>query len=84
LLQAQNDLTAALVAHTIAKLTFFRDVGLLQVRPDGMWREPHIPPRATVRAPSGEVVPAPQALPPGRSPDYRDFLGVSTGFWRSL
>jgi outer membrane protein TolC len=37
LLQAQNSLTAALVSHAIAKLSFFRDVGILQVRPDGMW-----------------------------------------------
>jgi outer membrane protein TolC len=37
LLQAQNSLTAALVDHAIAKLSFFRDIGVLQVRPDGMW-----------------------------------------------
>ena len=37
LLQAQNNLTAALVDHAIAKLSFFRDVGILQVKPDGMW-----------------------------------------------
>jgi outer membrane protein TolC len=37
LLQAQNNLTAALVDHAIAKLSFFRDIGVLQVRPDGMW-----------------------------------------------
>lgn len=37
LLRAQNDLTDALVGHTVAKLNFFRDVGILQVRPDGMW-----------------------------------------------
>jgi len=37
LVEAQNNVTAALVDHTIAKLSFFRDVGLLQVRPDGMW-----------------------------------------------
>jgi outer membrane protein TolC len=37
LLQAQNNLTAALVDHAIAKLSFFRDIGILQVRPDGMW-----------------------------------------------
>lgn len=37
LLLAQNNLTAALVDHAIAKLNFFRDVGILQVRPDGMW-----------------------------------------------
>jgi len=37
LLQAQNNVTAALVDHAVAKLSFFRDVGILQVRPDGMW-----------------------------------------------
>jgi hypothetical protein len=37
LLVAQNAVTAALVAHLDAKLSFFRDVGMLQVRPDGMW-----------------------------------------------
>ena len=37
LLGAQNNVTAALVDHAIAKLSFFRDIGILQVRPDGMW-----------------------------------------------
>jgi outer membrane protein TolC len=39
LLQAQNGLTAALIDHTIAKMSFFRDIGVLQVRPDGMWEK---------------------------------------------
>jgi outer membrane protein TolC len=39
LLQAQNDLTSALIDHLIAKLSFFRDVGVLQVKPDGMWEQ---------------------------------------------
>lgn len=39
-LSAQNDVTSALVSHAIAKLNFFRDVGVLQVKPDGMWEEP--------------------------------------------
>jgi len=39
LLQAQNNVTSALVSHAIAKLNLFRDVGILQVRPDGMWEE---------------------------------------------
>lgn len=39
LLLAQNKLTDALVAHTIAKLNFFSDIGILQVRPDGMWEQ---------------------------------------------
>jgi outer membrane protein TolC len=39
LLRAQNDITGALVAHVVAKLNFFQDVGILQVRPDGMWEQ---------------------------------------------
>jgi outer membrane protein TolC len=39
LLTAQNQLTAALVGHVVAKLNFFRDIGVLQVRPDGMWEQ---------------------------------------------
>ncbi|MCH8120014.1 MAG: TolC family protein [Planctomycetes bacterium] len=39
LVSAQNDVTSALVDHTIAKMSFFRDVGILQVKPDGMWEQ---------------------------------------------
>jgi len=39
LVQAQNDLTDALVKHTTAKMRFFRDIGILQVKPDGMWEQ---------------------------------------------
>jgi len=39
LLQAQDNVTRALVAHAIAKLGFFRDIGILQVKPDGMWEQ---------------------------------------------
>jgi outer membrane protein TolC len=39
LLEAQNNLTAALVDHIVAKLSFYRDIGVLQVKPDGMWQE---------------------------------------------
>jgi hypothetical protein len=39
LVEAQIRVTDALVNHTIAKLNFFRDLGLLQVRPDGMWEQ---------------------------------------------
>lgn len=40
LVRAQNAVLGALVDHTIAKMTFFRDIGLMQVRPDGMWEQP--------------------------------------------
>ena len=39
LLAAQDDLTTALVNHLNAKLSFYRDVGMLQVKPDGMWAQ---------------------------------------------
>ena len=37
LFRAQNAATESLVGHTIAMLSFYRDAGVLQVRPDGMW-----------------------------------------------
>ncbi len=37
--RARNLVTQALVDHTIAKLNFFRDIGVLQVKPDGMWEQ---------------------------------------------
>jgi len=39
LLNAQDSVTTALINHLIAKLNFFTDVGILQVRPDGMWEQ---------------------------------------------
>jgi hypothetical protein len=35
---AQNIATEALVNYTIATLNFYRDTGVIQVRPDGMWQ----------------------------------------------
>lgn len=84
LLQAQNDLTAALVAHTVAKLTFFGDIGLLQVRPDGMWQEPDLQPPGTAHVLPSRPNRSRQATPSGRDVDYRDFLGEPESFWRSL
>jgi len=37
LLAAQNNVTMALIDNLDAKLSFYRDVGIMQVRPDGMW-----------------------------------------------
>jgi hypothetical protein len=37
LFDAQNDAADALVLHTTATLNFWTAVGVLQVRPDGMW-----------------------------------------------
>ncbi len=48
LVAAQNAVTAALVSHLDAKLRFYRDIGLLQVKPDGMWaQEPASPKTAS-------------------------------------
>ncbi len=39
LISAQNDLTAALVRHTIARLSFWRDMGILYIKEDGQWED---------------------------------------------
>ncbi|MBN2314785.1 MAG: TolC family protein [Sedimentisphaerales bacterium] len=54
LLSAQNDVTAVLVDYAIAKLSFFRDVGILQVRPDGMWEHSYPVKKTDVGEPSVE------------------------------
>jgi outer membrane protein TolC len=38
LFEAQNEAVAALVNYAVAMLSFYRDSGVLQVRPDGMWK----------------------------------------------
>lgn len=38
LYNAQNAATAALVNYAVAMLDFYRDVEIMQVRPDGMWQ----------------------------------------------
>lgn len=40
LLSAENRTTEALVDHTTAKLRFYRDIGILEVRNDGFWQIP--------------------------------------------
>ena len=37
LFAAQNDTTSTLVNYILAKLNFYRDVGILTVKPDGSW-----------------------------------------------
>jgi len=39
LFEARDQSTGALVDYTVATLNFYRDTGLLQVRPDGMWQQ---------------------------------------------
>ena len=36
---ASNNVTTALVDFAVATLALYRDVGVLQVRPDGMWEK---------------------------------------------
>jgi len=38
LFDAQNAATEALTSHAIAMMSFYRDTGVLQVKPDGMWK----------------------------------------------
>jgi len=39
LTSAQNALTSALISHTIARLEFWRDMGILYIKEDGNWEE---------------------------------------------
>lgn len=70
LLGAQNSVTAALVDYAIAKLSFFRDVGVLQVKPDGMWEQNGSASRFESRDPSAKANREPEQRPL----DFRDFL----------
>jgi outer membrane protein TolC len=70
LLAAQNSVTAVLVDYAIAKLSFFRDVGLLEVRPDGMWEQNDPASRFGSRDLSAEA----DQRPARRQLDFRDFL----------
>ncbi|MGB0420644.1 MAG: TolC family protein, partial [Limisphaerales bacterium] len=39
LINSQNQLTSALISHTIARLGFWRDMGLLFIKEQGQWEE---------------------------------------------
>lgn len=39
LIQSQNQLTNALVTHTIARLRFYQDIGILFIKENGQWEE---------------------------------------------
>ncbi|HDP33576.1 MAG TPA: TolC family protein [Candidatus Hydrogenedentes bacterium] len=43
LIQSQNNLTSAIISHTIARLGFWRDMGILFIRKDGLWQETPLP-----------------------------------------
>ncbi len=39
LLRAQNDITKALTDYAAASLEFYRDTGIMKIKPDGMWEK---------------------------------------------
>ncbi len=39
LTQSQNELTGALISHTLARLQFWLDMGILYIKEDGQWEE---------------------------------------------
>lgn len=39
LVSAQNNFTNAIISYLNAKLSFYRDIGALEVKPDGMWEK---------------------------------------------
>lgn len=71
LTSAQNALTNALIAHTVARLEFWRDMGILYIKEDGNWEEIEEGPGA--QAPEGlpaveEAVSAPESESPAPDP----------------
>jgi len=66
LLLAQNAKTAALVEFTLASLRFYRDTGLLHVRPDGLWETPDA--KALRRGAAAAKPPGPTSRPAENAP----------------
>lgn len=60
---ARNGRTAAVVNHTLARLRYWRDMGLLFVRDDGSWYEAPVPPAATETNSPALNPPAPALKP---------------------
>jgi outer membrane protein TolC len=81
LLAAQNSVTAALIGHAIAKLGFFADIGLLHVRPDGMWEEKKAQYAAGSDTTSAERQKIPENATAKYQVDFRDFLAESPRIW---
>ena len=84
LLEAQNSVTAALVDHAIAKLSFFRDIGVLQVKPDGMWEQGGVSRGSGSRDVSGQADRLAGQNSPKRQADFRDFLVGRERIWDQL
>jgi outer membrane protein TolC len=61
---AQNNLTQALVNHTISRLEFWRDMGILYIKKNGQWEE--VSDDIYVAVKPGTVIP--EATPPGETP----------------
>ncbi|HOQ88688.1 MAG TPA: hypothetical protein PLX03_00980, partial [Candidatus Hydrogenedentes bacterium] len=61
LIQSQNALTTALISHTVARLSFWKSLGLLYIKPNGLWEEAEqmLPdsaaPAATITEGSGDA-----------------------------
>jgi outer membrane protein TolC len=81
LLAAQNSLTAALIGHAIAKLGFFADIGLLHVRPDGMWEQPQAQYASGSEAAPAESRSIPEDATAKHQLDFRAFLAESPRIW---
>lgn len=84
LLEAQNNLTTALVDHAIAKLSFFRDIGVLQVKPEGMWEQSSTEHRSDLRDLSAKPDSMAKQKRPQRKFDFRDFLVRPDRIWEQL
>ncbi|MFW6337052.1 MAG: hypothetical protein ACOC3G_07975, partial [Phycisphaeraceae bacterium] len=70
LISARNALTSALVDYRVAELELQRDLGVLEVGADGLWRE--LSPDTLGPAPEGpaspDALPRPDVNPPTQDP----------------
>ena len=64
LLSSKDQLTQALVAHTIARLQFWDNMGILYIKDNGQWQEPD-------KAATGSATERLERLP---CPDYHRFI----------
>ena len=80
LLSSKDQLTQALVAHTVARLQFWDNMGILYIKDNGQWQEPDKAGRGAASSGAGDRLASPglaaRRLTRARSkaPDQRRFI----------
>ena len=85
LLSSKDQLTQALVAHTIARLQFWVNMGILYIKEDGQWEDMEEPPRSAITSQRVETLASSSRKPsfsssssvPTLGPTIKDALQIS-------